>query len=187
MKKILLSIIIGLSFSSLHAQSRLNMGGGYFGQTITHPGIVFEIEYETNVSTNMSLPLRLDLGFYHHPRNHDGLFFDVNYGLRRYFKSGLFLEESIGIGVLGSAINTNVFSVDHNGIVSEGSKLNPLQFMPSLTLGIGYNLSNKNKESLNLIWLRPKILWQYPHKTTASFSPAIQIGFTHQIMRKYKD
>lgn len=184
MKKILLSAIGIMLLSSLNAQSRLNIGGGYFGETITHPGLVFEMEYETNVSPTMSLPFRLDLGFYSHPRNHNGLFIDASYGFRRYFKSGFFLEESIGIGVLGSAINTDVFTVDENGNVSEGSKLNAPQFMPSLTVGIGYNLTKKNENSLNLIWLRPKIYWQFPHKTTASYSPALQIGFTHQIRGK---
>ena len=53
--------------------------------------------------------------------------------------------------------------------------------MPSLTLGIGYNLTDKSENTSNLIWLRPKLSWEYPHKTTASFSPALQIGFTHQI------
>ena len=181
MKKLILSIIVIMSFTTVNAQSRLNFGAGYFGQTVTHPGIVLEIEYETNVTSTMSLPFRLDLGFYHHPRNHNGLFIDANYGMRRYFKSGLFLEQSIGIGVLGSALNTNVFTVDDNGNVSEGSKLNGLQLMPSLTLGIGYNLSKKNDNSRNIIWLRPKIVWQFPHKTTASYSPALQLGFTHQI------
>ena len=184
MKKIILSIIISTTLISLNAQSRINIGGGYFGQTVTHPGIVIEMEYETNVSSTMSLPLRVDLGFYNHPRNHTGLFIDANYGFRRYYKSGLFLEESIGIGVLGSAINTDVFKVDDNGVVSETSKLNPLQLMPSITLGIGFNLTKSNEKSMNLIWIRPKISWEYPHKDTASFSPALQIGFTHQIMKK---
>lgn len=170
-----------MSLSSLNAQSRLNIGAGYFGHTITHPGVVVELEYETYVSSTMSLPFRLDVGFYHHPRNRNALFLDVNYGFRRYFKSGLFIEQSIGIGILGSALNTDVFAVDDDGNVSEGSRLNEPQFMPSLTVGIGYNLTKNKENTLNLIWLRPKISWEIPHKTTANFSPALQIGFTHQI------
>ena len=184
MKKIILSAIILMVFSSLNAQSRLNIGAGYFGQTVTHPGIVLEMEYETTLSSTMSLPFRVDLGMYTHPRNHHGLFIDANFGFRRYFKSGLFLEQSIGIGVLGSAINTDVFTLDDNGTVSDASKLNSLQLMPSLTLGIGYNLTKNNEDALTLIWLRPKISWQIPHKTTASFSPALQLGFTHQVKRR---
>ena len=184
MKKILIYIIASLAFSTLSAQSRLLIGGGFFGQTITHPGLVFEMEYETNVSETMSLPLRFDLGFYNHPRNHTGLFLDVHYGFRRYFKSGLFLEESIGIGVLGSRINTDVYNVDDNGVVSEGSKLNQPQFMPSLTLGIGFNLTRDSQKPMNILWIRPKIAWEYPYKTTASFSPSLQIGYTHQLTKK---
>jgi hypothetical protein len=183
MKKIILNAVIIMVFGSLNGQSRLNVGAGYFGQTITHPGVVLEMEYETSINKTMSLPFRVDLGVYSHPRNHNGLFVDVNYGFRRYYKSGLFLEESIGIGVLGSAINTDVFVVDDNGTVSDGSKVNSLQLMPTLTIGIGYNITKKKEDALTLIWLRPKVSWQIPHKTTASFSPALQFGFTHQIKR----
>jgi hypothetical protein len=184
MKKTLLSLVMIISFGNIYSQSRLNIGGGYFGHTITHPGMLLEMEYETNISPTLSLPLRVDVGYYSHPRNRNGLFIDAHYGFRRYFKSGLFLEESIGIGVLGSALNEDVFTVDGNGVVSETTKLNPLQFTPSLTLGIGYNLTRNEEKSLKLIWLRPKISWEIPHKTTASFGPALQLGFTHQIRKK---
>ena len=49
MKKIILNIIVIFITNNLNAQSRLNIGGGYFGETITHPGLVLELEYETNI------------------------------------------------------------------------------------------------------------------------------------------
>lgn len=181
MKNLILSMTMMMALSLISAQSRINVGGGYFGHTITHPGLVFEMEYETNISSTMSLPFRIDLGFYTHPRNHNGLFLDFNYGFRRYFKSGLFLEQSFGLGVLATALNNDVFTVDKDGKVSETSKLNTPQLTPTVTLGLGYNITKQKENSLNLIWLRPKITWEIPHKTNASFSPALQIGFTHQI------
>jgi len=175
-----LTVLIALSGAS-HAQTNMNIGGGYFGHTLTHPGIVLEFELEKMFSEKASMPLRLDAGFYSHPRNHYGLFVDLNFGFRRYFKSGLFLEESIGIGVLEAIINSDgVYSVDDNGNVSEASRFNPPDLVPSITLGIGYNLT-KNSGRQNLVWFRPKIYWQYPHKTSSTFNPAIQVGFTHTI------
>ena len=185
MKKIYLTIIMLTAIiTSSKAQTRINIGGGYFGQTATHPGIVLEYEMERMYSEKASLPVRFDAGFYSHPRNHYGIFADVSIGFRRYFKSGLFLEESIGIGVLETAINSDgIYSVDDNGNVTEVSGFNPPDLMPSITLGIGYNLT-KGSSTQNLLWFRPKIYWQYPHKTSSTFNPAIQLGFTHTIKTK---
>lgn len=166
------------------AQTHINLGAGYFGQTINHPGVVIEAELEKMFSEKASIPLRADLGFYVHPRNHYGLFLDLNVGFRRYFRSGIFLEESIGAGIFQSFLHSDgVFEVDEHGVVTDGSVVNPVDFMPSLTLGIGYNLT-RNTGKQNLIWLRPKIFWQVPNKTTSTFNPALQLGFTHTIHTK---
>lgn len=181
-------IIIACCFhltAVLNAQeTRLNLGGGYFGNTGTYPGVVLEFESERIYSEKASLPLRVDLGFYTHPRYHSGLFLDVNYGFRRYFHSGFFLEESIGMGILQTFLNNDgTFEVDDSGSVTEASDANPPDFMPSVTLGMGYNLTNDSGSS-NLIWLRPKIYWQFPHKTSSQYYAAIQIGYTHTISIK---
>ena len=185
MKKIFwLSILMLSVFGTTYAQTNFNIGGGYFGQTITHPGVVLEFEVEKMYSQKASLPLRIDVGFYSHPRNHNGLFLDLNIGFRRYYKSGLFLEESIGIGILETILNSDgVYEVDKEGSVSETSRFNEPDFMPSVTIGIGYNLS-KNSEKQSLIWFRPKIFWQYPHKTSSTFNPVIQFGFTKTLSVK---
>ena len=187
MKKIVLftalSVIISISGTAF-SQTHMNLGAGYFGQTVTYPGIVLEFEMEKMHSDKASLPFRVDLGVYVHPRNHYGLFADVNFGFRRYFHSGLFLEEAIGLGVLQSIVHSDgVFQVDENGNVSEGSGAYSPDLMPSLTLGIVYNLT-QSKGKQNLIWVRPKLYWQFPHKTTALYNPALQVGFTHTIKTK---
>ena len=166
------------------AQTYTNIGGGYFGHMGTHPGIVLEYETERMFSGEASIPVRLDLGYYVHKRNHNGLFLDINYGFRQYFNSGFYVEESIGFGVLFSTLNSDgVYEVDDRGLVSEASRFNQPDFMPSVTLGIGYNLS-KNSDSKNLIWIRPKLAWQFPHKLSSLYTPCIQLGFTHSIRNK---
>lgn len=185
MKKsfVIFFIVFALKFN-VYAQTNKNIGVGYFGHTVTHPGVVLEMEWEKMYSDKISIPLRLDLGFYVHPRNHVGLFVDVNYGLRQYFKSGIFLEESIGVGILQSFLHSDdTYQVDDSGNVSEASTANPPDFMPSITFGIGYNLT-KNTDQHNLIWLRPKLAWQVPHKTSSTYHPALQIGYTHKFSQK---
>lgn len=176
-----ISLALVFLFSSTHAQTNINIGGGYFGHTITHPGVVVEFELEKMYSEKVAIPIRIDLGFYSHPRNHDGIFLDGNFGFRQYYQSGLFLEESIGVGAMATFLNADgVFEVNENGNASEIGKFSTIDFIPSITLGIGYNLTKK-KEVHNLIWVRPKIFWQIPHKTSSTFNPILQIGFTHQL------
>jgi hypothetical protein len=182
MKKFIYIIIaICITSVGVDAQTNINIGGGYFGHTITYPGLVLEAELERMFSENASLPIRLDVGYYVHPRYNSGVFADLNAGFRRYYNSGLFLEESVGIGVLQSFLHSDaVYQVDDSGIVSEASRANPVAFMPSITLGIGYNLTQGSGKQ-NLIWLRPKIFWEVPHKTTSTYNFALQVGFTHTI------
>ena len=178
-----ITIAIVILFASINitlAQNRINIGAGYFGQTITYPGVVFEVEFEKVYSEKVSLPIRLDLGFYNHQRNHTGIFLDLNFGYRKYFKNGLVLEESVGFGVLQTILNDPTFSVDDQNNVEEVSRFNNPDVIPSVTLGIGYNLSHK-KEKLNMLWVRPKLYWQYPQKKSLVFGAALLIGFTHSL------
>lgn len=185
MKKIPYIVAVLIVCSSIaFGQTRINVGGGYFGHTLTYPGFVLEAELEKMFSENASIPIRADLGFYVHPRNQYGIFLDLNVGFRQYFNSGFFVEESMGAGILQAFLHSDgVYEVNDEGVVSEGSTSIPVDFMPSLTLGIGYNLSQGSGKQ-NLIWIRPKIFWQLPHKTLSAYNFALQIGFTHTISSK---
>jgi len=176
----ILAILLLLT-TATDAQTRFNLGGGYFGHTLSYPGMVLEFEMEHSYSERASIPIRFDLGAYVHPRYDFGLFLDANAGFRQYFKSGLFVEEGIGAGIFQSWLHSDqVYEVDDAGVVSETSRINPPDFMPSLTLGLGYNLT-RDSGKRNLIWLRPKIYWQVPHKTTSTYNFALQVGFTHTL------
>ena len=185
MKSIYITIIVLITAAyNTYAQSNFNVGAGYFGHTASYPGIVLEAEWETNFTPKASLPLRIDVGFYVHKRYHTGIFADVNYGFRQYFKSGIYLEESIGVGVLAAFLsNDGTYEVSETGELSEVSNFSSVDFMPSITLGIGYNLT-KEKERSNIIWVRPKLFWQYPHKTTSTYNGAVQIGYSRTISSK---
>ena len=94
------------------------------------------------------------------------------------------MEESVGIGVLETFLQSDaVYTVDDAGNVSEDSRANPPVFMPSITLGIGYNLTNGSGKQ-NLIWLRPKLYWEVPHWELSTYAFALQVGFTHTISSK---
>lgn len=178
MYKIYIASLLLLIFClKSYGQSDLNIGAGYFGHTITHPGLVLELEREMHYSDKASLPFRIDLGFFNHPRNHTGIFADANVGFRRYYRSGLFLEESIGIGIFEPVLNSDgVYEVNAEGNVTESSRWMEPDFMPSLTLGAGYVFSDRLK-----VWVRPKLYWQIPHKKSSTWNPVLQLGVSYRI------
>ena len=163
------------------AQSNFNVGAGYFGHTLTYPGLVLEAEWESAFQGKAALPLRVNLGVFNHKRNSTGIFADINYGFRQYFKSGIFLEESIGVGALVSLLNNDAtYEVSEAGEITEVSNFAAIDFMPSISLGLGYKFSS-GKIGTNAVWLRPKVFWQLPHKSNSTYNAAIQVGFSHTI------
>lgn len=164
-------------------QADLNLGGGYFAHVLSHPGFLVEAEVESTGSTGVSLLARAGLGAYVQPRYHAGMLIDASTGMRREFDSGLFIEETIGFGVLLSALNSEgVYTVADDGTVSEAGRMNPIDLTASAGIGIGFRFPTKSGASL-LVWARPKIFWQFPHKHTSTFNPILQVGVSRSVTR----
>lgn len=156
----------------------VRVGGGYFGETLTHPGAVFNAEVGNRLSDRYEVIHSLDVGFYIHPRSHLALFFGLNAGLRRSFGS-FFLEHSLGAGAMLSWYNGDgVFHVDKNGSVRRASRFGNIDFMPSVNFGIGKKLL---KDQSALIYVRPKLFWQVPYNNLAQYRVAVQGGFIKTI------
>jgi hypothetical protein len=179
MKKTILYMII-LTVVSLHvnAQNLLSGGIGYFGETGVYPGAVFELEYEIYRSERLSTTSRANIGYYSHPRNHAAIFMDIHQGLRRTLGKGIILESSVGLGVMFSYYNEEVYKLAASGEFEETSRIAKPDLMPSITLGLGYDFSS-DREHRRMAWVRPKIFWQYPYNTLALPHLSLQIGYTH--------
>jgi len=176
---ILLLALIGKSYS----QSRLNAGIGYLGENAIHPGVVLEFELEKYFTEDFSLPLRADLGFFTAP-DYKVLMLDVHKGFRKYLKSGFFFEQFVGVGLTSSFYTVeSIFYVDKyqsNLRYRDGANLG---FTPSVTAGIGYNLTHKS-ETLNLVWIRPKIYWNFGVRGLNLPYAALQLGYTYNFKTK---
>jgi hypothetical protein len=182
-KKIILAIafIAGLS-TYTHAQSLMNAGIGYFGENGINPGVVLEFEHEKFHSDDFSLPLRADLGIYF-KEDYQAFFLDIHKGFRKYFESGLFMEQSIGVGLIGKSYETNYWYIDEYANSVAHGNTTVMGLMPSVTFGIGYNLS-REKEGNDLIWLRPKVYWDLGFRGLHLPYTAVQLGYTHTFKTK---
>ena len=180
------TILIIASIAGFHlaltAQTQINVGIGYYGENVTNPGVVLEFEYERYFAEGFSLPLRANIGFHSNP-DYSAYTIDLHKGFRKYFKFGLFLEQSLGVGLIAKNYKDNYwYSDEYAHSIAHGNKT-VLGFMPSVTLGLGYDLS-KEKEGSDLIWIRPKVYWDLGFRGLHLPYAALQIGYTHTFKSK---
>ena len=184
MKRILFILIAVAGFTTASiAQSSLNAGLGYLWPHQGTFGIVSEFEYEKYFSGSFSLPLRADMGYYMTPDYHT-LFLEVHKGFRKYFTSGFFVEQSVGIGVLSNFYTIeSIWYYDEYGNTTRYNDGLNLGITPSVTLGLGYNLTHE-KGTGNLVWIRPKAYWNLGFRDLNLPYFALQVGYSHTIKAK---
>lgn len=179
MKKYILIIIAIAGFAAgANAQTHLNVGLGYYAESIENPGLILEFEYEKMRSETFSLPIRGNIGFHSTP-GFNAMTFDLHTGFRKYFNSGLFLEQSVGFGIIAKRFKTEgpwyidkySVSIPHGHNIVRG-------YMPSVTIGAGYNFS-KNKGGKDILWIRPKVYWDLGFRGLYLPYYALQLGFSH--------
>ena len=183
MKNLILIITLSLTATLGFAQTKLNAGIGYYGHNATSPGAVLEFEIEKFYTKDFSLPLRADVGFFM-TADYNALTIDIHKGFRKYLKSGFFFEQSVGIGMTASffKIESIWYYDQYLSVVRYKDGAN-WGFTPSVTIGAGYNLT-PDKEHQNLIWIRPKIYWNFGIRGLNLPYAALQVGFTHNFKTK---
>jgi hypothetical protein len=180
-----LAIILGVTlFMGIKgsAQSKYNLGLGYFAESTISPGLVIELERERFHSDQLSIPIQLDLlGFLN--KEYNALAVELKTGYRKYFNSGLFIEQNIGVGYQFTKYKSDMWYIDKYAFsVPHGNTLIPW-FAASTSVGLGYNLSHK-EGTQHLIWLRPKLIWLPGFRGIELPYHAFQIGYTFNIKNK---
>lgn len=159
-----------------HAQHRLSFEAGYFGNHISQPGAVIGFEYESIFSPDFSSPLRTNLGFFKGPE-YNSMFLEVHKGFRKKMSSGLYLEQSVGIGVTGTVFTLeNMWYNDTvSGAIFRYKDGINWGLSPSATFGLGYAPEN----SPHAFWVRPKIYWNFFIRGLQHPYGALQIGYSY--------
>ena len=125
--------ILVLSFSCLFAlaasaqvdhRPRHAVHVAYLGEMISHPGLSIGYEKFLNDESRFQIFMRANVGFYHHYRNNNTYMLTLETGYRRNFKSGWFLEQSLGLGYFYRQIHSDgQFAVNENGSIVEKKSL----------------------------------------------------------------
>ncbi len=145
-----------------HLDNKIAFTAGYYGETVTHPGINLGIEYYPHQSVRHQMIIAGNIGGYVHPRNNTSLFIRAQWGQRLNFKSGLFLDQFVGLGYLHQFVHGGaLYKVEPNGAVVETPNSGQPLIMPSFSLGTGYNFSKNNTHGIK-IYFRPEFFWKAP-------------------------
>ncbi len=166
MNKILWSLLI-IGFPSLLLgqeikTDKLNFSVGYFGETLTHPGVSVGIEYYPNPPAKFQSILAANLGGYVHVRNNTSLFIRGQWGQRVTFSNGIFIEEFLGLGYLHHFTHGGLqYEILPNGAVTTVSNWGKPMIMPVVSAGTGIDFSQKTDCKIK-IFLRPELFWKAP-------------------------
>lgn len=166
MKHLLILVFMSSTFNQAFGQdthqNKIAINLGYFGETVFHAGLNLGIEYYPHQTDRHQMIVAGNIGGYVHQRNNTSLFLRAQWGQRLNFKKGLFVDQFIGLGYLRQFVHGgDIYEVKPNGAVVETPDSGQSLIMPSISLGIGYNLA-KNKANHTKVYLRPELFWKAP-------------------------
>lgn len=179
MKSKFLALACCLSFACtpLLAQKQVRLGLGWYDASLSHPGVVLELELETPPENQVSLPFRFNAGYFTDP-DFRVFFLDLHKGFRKYFRSGWLLEQSIGLGVMATYYDLdNLYYFDRYGHSIRYVEGANISIMPSVDVAIAYRFGEHD----NRIWIRPKVYWDLGLRSLAFPYAAVQVGFSYTL------
>lgn len=192
-----IACLICLSAMTIQAQN-LPINISYFGENGIHPGLKIGVEYslsENEITKNRWLFNRNDkigaktktrqvfvagnLGFYNHANNHTGIFLIPELGYRRTkHRKGQFLEASLGLGYLQRIYNINTIELGTDGQPIERSAAGQGQFLTTLSVGFGRDLSYRR--DIPISWyVKPTVMLAMPQAHTAVPNAALEVGIRY--------
>lgn len=144
-------------------QPRLAINVGYFGDFITHPGLLLGINYDLLQNPNHSLWTSIEAGGYVHPKNHWGVVANLIVTYQFTFDGGFFLETSLGGGYLHTFPDGKAYMVD-GSTVTEVRHSGYSHAMPRFAIGMGYKFYKNSDFPFGITW-NIGTFGQYPYNS----------------------
>jgi len=165
----------------------------YYGEAIVHPGIRLGLEYQfwqkdklktkkngKLVDVRNSFIWGGNISHYYHKRNHIGLLISADIGYRKVRKSGFKYEIYIGTGYLHTFLPNDTYRVNNSGNVEKIPLAGQSNFCPSISYGIGKDLSFKKGKKWS--WhIKNHIFFQIPHNTSYLYHRSFEVGITYYL------
>lgn len=132
-----------------------------FVNSPVHPGIQVGTEFEWKENNIFRWYPAINIGYMFHKRLFQGLYANMEVGLDIKTGLGLNLKTKLGLGYLHTFSTQQEYQFKDGAYVSNPDKGNP-RFMPSFTLGMGYNLRKNDPQSTEIFVLYQSWI-EYPY------------------------
>ena len=126
-----------------------------------HPGIQVGTEFDWKENKHLRLYPILNIGYMFHNNLFQGLYANAELGVDFRTGFGLNLKSRIGLGYLHTFTTQQEYQFENGRYISKRDKGNP-RVMPSLTLGLGYELGNSDAKSPEIFLLYQSWI-EYPY------------------------
>lgn len=110
------------------------------------------------------------------PRFYNSLGFLVTSGIRRTFKSGLFLEYAIKIGYIGSYYSFDTYEMNSSGEIVNLGKKTYGSLIFGNSIGLGYDFNCKTKYNLQL-FAKPLMYYRFPYNDNLFINNNVAMEF----------
>lgn len=150
------------------------------------PILSFQKEKEKkNKIIDKQLFVGLQLTLYNRVNNHRAYIASPYIRYQKTFNSGIFVQQQLGLGYMykQNIIPTYIYE---NGQVSELKHAGHSRFLPSLNLGLGYNLDKKTNIPVQ-IHFRTGLSFEFPNNIDLLFHFQSEIGVAYIFKTKKDD
>lgn len=174
-----LLLLISPAYAQTKFDNRHGFHMAYLGEMLTHPGVSIGYEKYLGEDEKFQIFLRPVLGFYRHFRNNTTYQLTLESGFRRNFRSGLFLEQSLGIGYFHRMVHGDgQFYVDDKGAIHEKGGIG-VSFVPFLAnIGMGYHFQSRRPQISP--FARPNFYWKMPFNETPNMQFVLMVGIIYR-------
>lgn len=152
-----------------------------FISTPVHPGIQAGTEFGWREGKHVALYPTINLGYMFHRKLFQGIYVNVELAFDVKTAIGLNFKSRLGLGYLHTFTTRQEFQFNDGQYVSKPDRGNP-RLMPSLTLGLGYNLRRGNNESPEIFVLYKSWI-EYPY--SPGFIPLMSHADLHLGVKLY--
>ncbi|MEQ9169211.1 MAG: hypothetical protein RLO12_23355 [Fulvivirga sp.] len=126
-----------------------------------HPGVQVGTEFEGKMKNHFRIYPTVSIGYMFHKKLFQGLYANAELGVDYKTGAGINIKTKIGLGYLHTFATQQEFQFNGTGYESKGDKGNA-RIMPSLTIGLGYDLRKNDPQSTEIFFLYQSWI-EYPY------------------------
>lgn len=148
MYRIITLVLLAIFLQSLQGQdksSSITFDVGYFGESITKPGVIASVQKRISVKNDLH-HLRLNIAFYKHSGYNNNLLVFPEYVFRITGKKGRFFETAAGSGWMYQQPDRPVIQYENGTFSETNSGWN--YFAPTILLGGGKRILKGSLEGM---------------------------------------